>query len=137
SRSRTKSGCSHRSFNAMGSLTWLFVFPHTHYNPASSEKLLISVPVTELVQVNLAMPILGIRACHGAMLGAAVPEAAVHEHSDAFATEHKIGRPPHIRQRAHSHAVAKPKGMDSRAKRPLGASIPGLVTKHRRADMRR
>ena len=66
-------------FYLVGGLVGGFVFPDADWSPAGCSEASVGVGVAGSVAGDLGLPVLGVAAGLGAVLGAAVPEAAVHK----------------------------------------------------------
>ncbi len=94
-------------FYVVGGLVGGFVFPDADWGPAGCSEAGVGVGVAGSVAGDLGLPVLGVAAGFGAVLGAAVPEAAVHEDRYPKAREHHIGFASHFGQRPAVHEVAQ------------------------------
>jgi hypothetical protein len=73
------------------------MFPHVQHRPPEVTEGGILAPVAGDVAVKLRLPPVPVVAREGSMLGAAVPEAAIHEDSDLGPGEGDVratGEPP-------------------------------------------
>ena len=94
-------------FYVVGGFVGGFVFPDADWGPAGCSQAGVGVGVAGPVAGDLGLPVLGVAAGLGAVLGAAVPEAAVHEDRYLQAGEHHVGLAAHLWQRAAVHEVAQ------------------------------
>ena len=107
------------------------MFPVAEDGPASFLEVSIRVGVTGPVGLDLDAPVVGVRFGLGVMGLAAVPEAAVDEHSDLLAWEDEVGRPSQFGQGPGVDPVAQSAAVDLRAHRQLGFRISPAVALHR------
>jgi hypothetical protein len=92
---------------------------------------LIGVSIASTVAFDLVAPPLSVFFGPAPVLGAAVPEAPVHEHRDLRPREHQIGAPsrPYFEP---IHAEAKPATMEALSQIELGFRVAPSLTPHSR-----
>lgn len=71
------------------------VFPKSENNPASLGQLVFDSFITVAVAVEFGQPVCTIRSGLAAVLWTAVPETAVHKHSNLLPSENEIGFSEH------------------------------------------
>ena len=94
-------------FDVVGGFVGFFVFPDAHCGPAGGLEAGVGVGVAGPVASDLGLPVLGVAAGLGAVVGAAMPEAAVHEDRHPQAGEHHVGFATYARQWPAVHEVAQ------------------------------
>lgn len=77
-------------FDPIGGPLGRLVFPHVHHVPAKFGEGGVLGPVAVDVAVEFGPPPVSVVTWQRAVLGTAVPEAAVHEHSDLHSREHDV-----------------------------------------------
>ena len=94
-------------FNLVGGFVGWFVFPDADWGPAGCSEAGVGVGVSGSVAGDLGFPVFGIAAGLGAVLGTAVPEAAVYEDRNPQARKHHVGLAAHLGQRPSVYEVAQ------------------------------
>lgn len=108
------------------------MLPDPEDEPAGAAEVLCDLSVAFHISTQLPIPELHVRRRHGCMLGAPMPEAAVHEDRYALTREDDIGSAG----KAGSDAVAKAATKEQAAKRNLGASVSAADLRHAVAALR-
>lgn len=88
----------HDPVDSGSSLVRVFVLPHPDAGPPCVSEPAVRVTVSYPVGENLLRPERGVGRSDGVVLGAAVPEATVHEHSDSRRAEHHVRGAPDLRK---------------------------------------
>lgn len=99
------------------------MLPDPNDFPSGPSEPPIGVGIPPLVCRDLVPPERSICPRHGPMLGAAVPEAAVHENGDLRGSEHDIRSPAHAWDYGNVEPVAESQPMEFRTDRQLGGGI--------------
>jgi hypothetical protein len=129
---------SNCGFDQVGGLGGVVVFPGADDNPACGCQALVGVGVAGFVRRYLGWPVPAVGGGPGvAVLGAAVPEAAVDVHRDPGRAEDDVGAAPQAREGLAVHAVAQAPRMQMPAQGELGGGVAGALELHPAADARR
>ena len=107
-----------------------FVFPDADWGPTGCSEAGVGVGVAGSVAGDLGFPVLGVAAGLGAVLRAAVPEAAVHEDRHPQAREHQVSFAANIGQRPAVHEVAQATPVQRRADEPFRSRVAGSLFRH-------
>jgi hypothetical protein len=103
-----KSPCLDEVGDAEGGLVRVLVFPDPRHGPAGVMQAFVGVGVPGAVSGDLGRPVPAINVVPSlAMLLAAVPEAAIHEHRHPLGGEHDVGDAGKPRKRASVDPVAQ------------------------------
>ena len=106
------------------------VLPDPDDLPILGGQQLGDVPVPFGVPLQLPAPPVAVVSRHDAVLGAAVPEATIHEHGDSFGREadvNPLARPP---RNPALQPISKTSGVKFRSKAQLGAGVLGSLVPH-------
>jgi hypothetical protein len=88
---------NHR-LDPIDSIAHCLVLPHPHHLPACSLEQAIGFAVPRFVVIQLGAPELPIDPRARSVERTSMPEAPVHEHCNADASEHQIGRASDARE---------------------------------------
>lgn len=115
--------CPVDPFDLTGRRLRRLVLPDPDNGPPEKGKSLICVPVAESVSLELLQPPLGVGLGYRPMLGAAMPEAAVHQDDKACARECNVDATSWQSWNAVLDSIAQTKSVQLTAQTDLGHSI--------------
>ena len=115
------------------------MLPDPYDKPPGRSEQAISLSVAVAIASDLREPVRGVRLRHRAVLGAAVPEAAVEEYRDAGPRERDIGtdRPSTRHRNWEVDAEAKTMTMERGPEPQLGSAVAPAVGRHDAPPIRR
>jgi hypothetical protein len=88
------------------------MLPDPDGNPACFDQSAVRVGIAQAVSSEFGLPVIGVGAGWATVIGAGVPQAAVHEHSDLRPAEHDISAATDAVEREwFINAVPEPEGM--------------------------
>ena len=112
------------------------VFPEAQHLPPLGGQADVGVPIAGDVRGQLVAPPRGIGRGLGGMVGARMPEAPVHEHSEAGCGEDDV-RPPTGHAGKHMiHPVAESEPVQLASEGELGCGVATALTRHAGGDRR-
>src|SRR3546814_451456 len=107
------------------------MLPGAHGQPPPGSELLVGVRVASPVAGDLLWPVPGVLAnLTATVVRAAVPEAAIEEHSDLLGREHEIRRSTQVRERTSMNEVAESSSVYGSADGQLRGSVLPALTLH-------
>jgi hypothetical protein len=124
------SAMPHSLLDAVGGRHHVFVLPHPNHGPPGLSQQPVGVAVTRLVPRHLPPPPLRVAGRADAVLGAAVPEAAVDEHCDTFARKRHVHAASGCSRDGHLKAVAQTPAVQLAPQRHLGCGVPAGEGRH-------
>lgn len=117
-------------FDLVGGLVGGFVFPDADWGPAGCSQAGVGVGVAGSVAGDLGLPVLGVATGFRAVLGAAVPEAAVHEDRHPQTREHHVGLAAYLGQWPAVHEVAQATPVQCRADESFRSCVARALLRH-------
>ena len=112
------------------------MLPDSYDGPVGCSQMVVGVTVAALVRLDLLPPPDGVLLGPGAVLGAPMPEASVHENSDARTREGDVGLPAKPGERVVD-AEAKSLAVEERTQSGLGCRIAPALLLHPSERIRR
>ncbi len=115
-------------------LNRILVLPHSNAGPAGLRKPAIRFPIPDAVALDLLRPKSRVRYGDGVVFRAPMPKTSIEKHRDFGSRKDQVGGTPQVVEWTGRHTVAKPGGMDGRAKRNLRLGVLALIRLHARPN---
>lgn len=115
---------------------WRFVLPNPHNLPTHERQMVVGLTITLNIATQLGRPPLPISLGPRSMIGAAVPEAPVHEHRNSFARKRQISTTTRKPRKWLVDAVPKTPGVEQFPQRNLSIGIACALARHTRRSHR-
>lgn len=106
------------------------MLPDPDYVPPEISKMRVRLPVPFDIARELRRPPRGVAFRDGLVIGAPVPEASVHEHSDLLPGKQDIGAPAREARQNGIDAIAKTARVQDPPQGPLGFRVSRALTGH-------
>jgi hypothetical protein len=88
------------------------VLPNAHHSPARRHQGAVVTSIPLDIALELCLPIRLVLRGRCTVLGAAVPEAPIHEHREPLTSEDHVGATPESRERRIVNSETKPSSVE-------------------------